>query len=535
MQDYQYAVTIPSMPHPKVVEFKSGQVCLVVGPNGVGKSALLHQLFRNIGQSLSDYYPGHRSITFSHGHENLSMNIADLDKQFWTNTESFNRYRNHWPEEQFKSVIRKIQHAQAAHNEKIIKRIRDGEDGTILAQLNDSPIAKINHCFHIAGLPIVFDLDIDGFTARRSDNRYSIDRLSDGERAALFIVGAIVTTFPGRVLMIDEPERHLHPSISAPLISTAIRLRPEISYCFATHDLNLIQNIEAEQILFVKNSNVLSVQPEQRHYEVHFIRDVSEVSDDLKKDILGVRDKVLFVEGEATSLDRALYTAAFPDWKISPRGGADKVIEATAALASNLDLHWIQAAGLVDGDGRDEVEKSKLKLKNIMTLPCPSIENLFFLPGVVRAICELMSETDNISVEQRIAHVNSEIRILLNENKDEIIYRRTAWSVNREISESKISIDKIRNGVDFNISINANAHYNRISEELNEFIAGPYGINELKCLPIKATKIPSKITNLLGCSSLKWYKTAVLRQIELNSPRGIAMIEEIRSILPVIE
>ena len=52
---------------------------------------------------------------------------------------------------------------------------------------------------------------------------YSIAELSDGERNAFLIAADVLTAKPGTLLLIDEPERHLHRSIISPLLQSPFR------------------------------------------------------------------------------------------------------------------------------------------------------------------------------------------------------------------------------------------------------------------------------------------------------------------------
>lgn len=84
-------------------------------------------------------------------------------------------------------------------------------------------------------------IDPLGLLVCRGDSKYQIDQMSDGERAAFFLAGAIITQDVDSTILIDEPERHLHPSISGPLVQAAIRTRTDLAFAFSTHDLNFIE------------------------------------------------------------------------------------------------------------------------------------------------------------------------------------------------------------------------------------------------------------------------------------------------------
>jgi hypothetical protein len=167
-------------------------------------------------------------------------------------------------------------------------------------------------------------------------------------------------------------------------------------------------------------------------------------------------------------------------------------------------------------------------------LPCPTIENLFFIPEVLRAFCELISELQGGNAAGRIDAVNDGIRTVIEANKNEIIARRTAWSVNRALSEAKVSVRQVRDGDSSAISIDPDEHRRRIESELDTFLSGPCSLEQLRDLPIKATRIPADLAKLAGAPTLKWYKQAILRQIEQNTVRGEAMLLAMKSFLPVL-
>jgi hypothetical protein len=413
-------------------------------------------------------------------------------------------------------------------------RIRAGEEAAPLVALKAAPMEVLNSVFTAARMAVRFRITDIGITADRSGAHYQVDRLSDGERAALFIVSAIVNrTTPG-VIIIDEPERHLHPSISAPLIASAVRARPELSFVFATHDLSLIETLSVNNIVYIKDSAVLQERPERRLYDIRYPNGLEDLSQDLKRDILGARDKVLFVEGEQTSLDMPLYSSCFPEWKVAPRGGHAQVQEAVRALNDNSSLHWMEVVGIVDGDGRDEGEIAKLKQAKIIALPVPSIENLFFLPEVVEQVAETLEKVDGTPASARLHTVHLALSQLITGNLPEIVARRTTWLANRQLSERKISVKQARDGVSQIDSIDVQRIREEVEEQFASFLSAGPSLEQLERLPIKATGIPAKIAELVGCETLNKYKQVVLHQLEINSTAGQVIRAAVIGRLPVL-
>lgn len=515
------------------IALNPGTVTLVVGPNGVGKSAVLQDIYRRLPTGHASYYPGHRQITFSHGWENMQMSLTDLDNNLFSQTEGFNRYKSFWPEEQFKSVLRRLQNAEVAHNQELMSQLNPtGDNSSILLQ-KSSPINLLNTIFQAARMSVSFKFTDVGLTAVRDGAQYQVDRLSDGERAALFLAAAVVNRRSGGIVIIDEPERHLHPSISAPLIAAAVRCRPNLSFVFASHDLNLIETLQVDNFIYVRNSTLINETPERRTYDFRHVSSLEAISPDLKRDILGVRDKVMFVEGDTTSLDTPLYSNCFPGWKVAARGGHDKVQEAVRALNDNADLHWMEVVGIVDGDGRSQQEIDALKAAKIITLPVPTVENLFFLPEVVRKVIDTIVALEGGDASTIYASAESAVEQIVARDQSEIINRRTTWLTNRKLSESKVSVQDVRNGANSIPEIDISDIRTTVEQELQDFLSDTPSLVKLKKLPIKNTGIPSSLAQAIGLP-IKRYKQIVLRQLEINTLAGQEMRAAILREMPVL-
>ena len=112
----------------------------------------------------------------------------------------------------------------------------------------------------------------------------------------------MLTVSAGTVLLIDEPERHLHRSIIEPFLSALFAQRSDCPFVVSTHDVALpISNPEASVIMVrscVWNGSQAS------GWDANLLKQDTDLPEDLKRAILGSRRKILFVEGEAQSLDR---------------------------------------------------------------------------------------------------------------------------------------------------------------------------------------------------------------------------------------
>jgi hypothetical protein len=91
----------------------------------------------------------------------------------------------------------------------------------------------------------------------------------------------------------------------------------------------------------------------------------AEIEDDLKRDILGARRKLLFVEGEEHSLDKPLYALVFPNVSVVAKSSCRDVEHAVSGIRDADGLHWLHAFGIIDNDRRTQDEIAKLHDKGV--------------------------------------------------------------------------------------------------------------------------------------------------------------------------
>lgn len=136
---------------------------------------------------------------------------------------------------------------------------------------------------------------------------YNGNLMSDGERAIFHFIAEVVSAEENSLIIIDEPENHLHNSILERLWNEIESVRQDCVYLYITHNLDFARTRNNTQIVWIKNM----IDKQKWDYA---LLDSNEFSDDLLLEILGNRQGVLFVEGtQDKSIDRKLYSRLFPN------------------------------------------------------------------------------------------------------------------------------------------------------------------------------------------------------------------------------
>ena len=84
-------------------------------------------------------------------------------------------------------------------------------------------------------------------------------QMSDGERSATIIAANVITAESESVLLIDEPERHLHRSVIEPFLSALFTFRKDCIFVIATHEIALpVANSDTQVLMLIPiRSNVV--------------------------------------------------------------------------------------------------------------------------------------------------------------------------------------------------------------------------------------------------------------------------------------
>ena len=175
---------------------------------------------------------------------------------------------------------------------------------------------------------------------------YSANQMSDGERSVLYLVAQVLCVPENKIIIIDEPEIHLHNSIMNKLWEKLEEFRGDCFFVYITHNTQFAASHKNANKIWIKEFD-------GKNWKLETIKD-NTLPEKLLFDILGNRKNVLFVEGERESDDTKLYTELFSDYFVVPCGGCDQVILRTKAFNKTEQIHNLKVYGLIDRDFRSD-------------------------------------------------------------------------------------------------------------------------------------------------------------------------------------
>lgn len=497
-----------------VLPINEGQVLFILGANGAGKSSLIYHILKNLpNYNNTILISAHRQIWFDASIIDMSnTEFASTLEYFQSNLKYSNTSR--WKVEdprQSKLPVIRLKKAINRRNRDVANRIDERDiEGAIRVKI--SPKDIINSVLKSSGMPITIEHDDeDNITAVNSKYTppavYSISQLSDGEKNAITISADVISALPGTLFIIDEPERHLHRSVSSPLLSELIAIRPDCYFIVSTHDIGLASDMGNSQILLVKSCKYIS--DVAISWETELIKDPGSIPDHIKKDIIGAKERVIFIEGINTSLDIGLYKSIFPDVSLIPKEGCDDVEISVKGIRNNDKLGWVTAFGLVDNDNKKAEEIEKLKSEFIFTLKYHSIESIFYHPIMIDFFIKKYGEIFEVDISIMEEIKQDILAVLKNDSKKKdlcslAVNKSVRWMINKLMPSHKGGF------VNDNVTINAGDIYNH-EQSIYEDALEKQDVNFfIERYSIRRTGIIDKITRKLNCSNPKLYEAKIM-------------------------
>ncbi len=321
---------------------------------------------------------------------------------------------------------------------------------------------------------------------------YNSSEMSDGERVTFYLIGQCLAAPNEGIIVIDEPELHLHKSVQAPLWSELEKLRPDCLFVYLTHDVDFAVSQEIAKKIWLKSYDGTK-------WEWELIQEVEGLPESLLIEILGNRKSIVFVEGENGSFDLSLYRTMLHNLLVIPRGSCTQVIQSTKALRNSAQLHHLTVYGIIDRDRRVDEEVATLEGHGIYTLEVAEVENLF----CTKEILALVSERLSRDAQEDYTNASTFIFQRLNSELENQISLRTVSEIKYKLNifdERAKGIDALKTALsDLTTSINIDEIYEENKAMLEKVIADQDYEKLLKLYNRKS--LSSQISQHLGLTN----------------------------------
>ena len=442
-------ITIPRISDkPLSVPLEAGRPLFVVGANGSGKSALIqHLVSSNLPGMQVVRIPAHRQTWLPSGLVDITPHKRHEMYEYHRQLEQ--QLSSRWSDAAAKgkqSVT--LYDLMAKENERARRITRhfenhDNEAARKMAVQEISPFARINELLACGALAVSLERpESEEILVRHepSGDKFSIAQMSDGERSAVMLAAQILTVKEGTVLLIDEPERHLHRSIIEPFLSALFAQREDCAFVISTHEIALpISNPDA-CVLIVRSCVWSDKTP--TGWDIQLLQgseESGELPENIKRAILGARKRVLFVEGSPDGLDQALYRRLFPELTVVPVGSCREVQKAVTGLRQIQERHDVEAFGLIDRDDRIQSDIEDLSRGYVFVLDVCAAEALYYCSASIIAVAGQQAKTHDDDREAMVQTALQKVFVVMQQEESSLAEEMAARLCGRQVRNSVLS------------------------------------------------------------------------------------------------
>ncbi len=492
----------------------------LIGANGSGKSRFAHWLVDIYAHNA--FRISALKALFPSTEKNELAGSIDLLYDEAVDTSSF--YKKEAPTE-FQRLIFLLLHDEFLDLLKFKAQVRLGDGKQVIPETKFDKVARMWHEV-FPNNKVMRDGGRLLFSNDKNDDTFSELKLSDGEKAVLYYIGAVQYAQPGAIIFVDDPEIYIHHSIMKALWNVIEEMRPDCTFVYNTHDIDFVSSRTENVCVWVRNYDLV-----HNAWDYEIVGAGETLSEQLYFDLLGSRKPILFVEGDAShSIDSKLYSLIFTDYTVKPLGSCEKVIEATRAFNDLQSFHHLDSTGIVDRDRRSDKEVQYLREKKILVPNVAEIENILMLEGVIKAVAKWRNkDAQQVFLKVKTSIMNqfrSELRKQALEHVRHRMKRMAAVCIDRRFKDIGSLEDHIS---DLLNELNPRAYYEELCRNFHKYLAaGDYNA-VLKVFNEKTMLVNSNVAALCGLNS----KDAYIRTV-LHILKGDSMLaSEIRNAVKV--
>lgn len=269
---------------------------------------------------------------------------------------------------------------------------------------------------------------VEAEAEKKPNGPYNAAEMSDGERVIFYLIGECLAAPDDAVIVIDEPEMHLHKSIQSELWDAIEAERPDCLFVYLTHDVDFaVSRVGAPKVCLREFDG--------KNWDWYLVPEDNPIPEDILLQIVGSRKPVLFIEGDQSSLDYFLFGYLYPDFTVVPCGSCSHVIHATRAFASLKRLHHLECRGIVDRDYRTDENVEYLRGIGISVLEVSEIENLLLHEAILKHV------GTKLDFEDELPKITEEAQKMVLEQLEQDKRRIAASAATNAVESSFTSFD----------------------------------------------------------------------------------------------
>ena len=361
---------------PVVGEIGGFEPIVVIGPNGVGKSRMMRQVAGSPNRFISAQRRTYleEQIPTSRSDQSKAQMDSHLQQALsnpwqWSNEIDY----------LFGRILQEHYAALDSNNETA------KESGTASVPVTETSMDRLKSFWQSVFVNRKLSFSDFSPTAHRTDVAghapYPAKTMSDGERTCLYLAARVLTADPG-MLVVDEPELHMHRKLSIDYWNKLEEMRPDIRFVYVTHDLHFGLSRQDRVLLAVLDDARVER------------ASIDELPHGLSEALLGAATlttnarRIVFFEGVS---GKGLASDIFKKWIRNGKsaavglGSRSFVLDAGSAFAQVGIISNADIVAVVDRDHGPESWLATLKAPAFV-LALHEIESLFALPAVLRVV-----------------------------------------------------------------------------------------------------------------------------------------------------
>ena len=255
-------------------------------------------------------------------------------------------------------------------------------------------------------------------------------------------------------------------------------------------------------------------------WDLEVLEPSTELPEELKRDILGSRRRILFVEGTSNSLDLPLYSTLFPGISVVPKGSCTDVQRVVSGLRESYDYHHCDVFGLIDKDDRPPDEITELASRSIFALEVCSAESLYYCSDAIDAVACRQAESLGLAASEMIGTAKQKaLDILGQEGLAQRMAARRCYRYLRDRALSQLPGWRdlmAEEGESSKVSLSFDSPYPDELHRFRELVCRSELDNLIARYPLRETPVFQTIAKILRCQSREDYERIVVSRIRNN-------------------